>query len=802
MHYCTLLFCAKNKILFCVFFCLTISALLNAQTPKNSGIGGRLLSTDKSPAVFVRVELKALHKMVFSDAEGKFTFQNLPDINDTLLVSSIQYKQYKLPVTICCGNKLQTGDIILAFDVAALEDIEIKGNIYSSYKNNYSFFGTKTQTKLKDIPQTISSVSKELVKDRMDYSLNDVIENIAGVNLFSDYQEYTIRGFRAENPRLINGLRTYNASLVPPMLANIERVEVIKGPAAVLYGNNDPGGLINMITKKPLPEKMYEVSAGWGSWNDKRLSADIGGPMNDSRSLLYRFNTAYRNTNSFRNELFNKSFQLAPSFSYTPNSKLSLNFDFSFSHTNTIVDRGVPGKHNGDLFSTPITLMIAQPGDYLRETDIGSIITFSYKFNPHFSINSSYLNYIIKQELTEHGVKNYITNDSVALYYTNRNTNAVTHNITNYAVFNFNTGKVKHQFLTGFDFIANDAELEQWNGELPDKFGEGSGIVGTFSLIDPQYFKRPVNTYFKSNTVSEGADDDDAAEYFSTGIYIQEQLSLKKWQLLFSLRQEFYKTGDDDEQSAGNLDSLDDLKQNVLSPRIGITYKINDDVNVYATWNKGFEPFEASANLPAFGGPFKPVYSQLFETGLKAEIFKKRLYASVAVFKIKQTNVLVNANDPSNPDRSIQAGADASKGFEIEANGSFTHNLSIAVSYAYDITKIISGNNPAEVGKVEANAPKNISGSWVKYYFFNGIFKNLSLAAGHSQVSNRNTYTDIILPGYCIFNAGIGYNYKRFVVNCNFNNISNKSYFEGGYNNVNKWPGKPFNVMAEVSYKF
>ena len=446
--------------------------------------------------------------------------------------------------------------------------------------------------------------------------------------------------------------------------------------------------------------------------------------------------------------------------------------------------------------------MVTQPGDYLKETDIASIITFSYKFNAHISLNSSYLNYISKQKLSEHGVKNYATNDSVSLYYTNRNIDAITNNITNYAVFNFNTGKLKHQLLAGYDFIANDAEIDQWNGELPDKFGEGSGIVGTLSLVHPQYFARPVNTYSKSDATAGEEDDDDAAKYFSNGIYMQEQLSFKRWELLFSLRQEFYKTGDDDDEDAGNLDSLDDLKQNVLSPRIGITYKINDDVNVYATYNKGFEPFEASANLPAFGGPFKPIYSQLYETGLKADFFKKRLYASVAIFKIKQTNVLINANNPSNPDRSIQAGSDASKGFEVETNGNISSNLSIAVSYAYDITKIISGNNPAEVGKVEANAPKNISGSWLKYKFRKDILNNVTVAVGHSQVSNRNTYTSLILPGYIIFNSGISYSCKRFNFQCNFNNIFNKVYFEGGYNNINKWPGKPFNIMAELSFQF
>ena len=336
------------QFFFAIIFFLLIHAFSFAQN--TSSIQGTISAQNGAPASFIPVELKTFHKTVLSDEDGNFLFENLPELTDSLVISSLQFKYYAVPVHVCCGNILKTGNIILQENIKALQDIEIKGMLSSSYKNNYSFVATKKQSNIKDVPQTISVVSSQLIKDRMDYSLNDVIENIAGVNLFSDYQEYTIRGFRAENPRLINGLRTYNSSLVPPLLANIERVEVIKGPAAVLYGNNDPGGIINMVTKKPLPEKFYEVSAGFGSWNDKRLSADVSGPVNSSHSFLYRFNTAYKNSSSFRNQLFNKSIQLAPSFSFAPNEKLSLNFDFSFAHTNTVADRGVPGFNNDRIY--------------------------------------------------------------------------------------------------------------------------------------------------------------------------------------------------------------------------------------------------------------------------------------------------------------------------------------------------------------------------------------------------------------------------------------------------------------------
>ena len=790
----------KRYILF-IIFAIAMSVCLNAQSQVLSTIHGRLVSKEGVPIAHVRIELKALHRFVYSNSTGDFVFLNLPTRIDSLIVSSLNYEYYKSIVSICCANHLEIGNIILKNHITVLENIEVKGNRNWSYKSDYSFIGTKIQSSIKNIPQTISVISHQLIQDRKYYSLNDAIEEMTGVNLFSDYEEYTIRGFRAENPGLINGLRTFNASLVNPMLANIERVEVVKGPSAVLYGNCDPGGLINMVTKKPLAEKMYRMSVSSGSWDDYRTAIDFTGPLDKKQSFLYRLNTAYRNSNSFRNQLFSKSFQVAPSFLYAPDPKINLSFDFSISHVSTVVDRGQPGLMNSsDLTSTPINLSIIQPGDYLHETNIASIVTGSYKFNSHVCVNSSYLNYITFQKLSEHGIKNYITNDSLFLFYANRTTRAITNNITNYIVFSFTTNKFKHQLLLGYDIIANNARFEQWNGELPEKF-DSSGIVGTFSLEHPSYIYRPVSTYSKSNNVFGANDNDDAAKYFTQGVYLQEQLSLSKWEFLFSLRQEFYRTGNDD-QNTGNLDSLAYLKQNVLLPRIGVTYKLIKNINLYATWNKGFEPFEVSANLPAFGGPFKPIYSQLFEAGIKNELFKRKLYAAFSVYKIKQTNILINANDLGNPDRSIQAGNGASTGFEFEANGNIFSRLSIAISYAYNITKIASAPDMSENSKREANAPKNISNSWIKYQFTKGVVKHFTIAIGHSQVSRRNTYSTLILPGYCIFNTRIAYAYKNFMISCSLNNITNKIYYEGGYNNINKWPGKPFNAIMEILYQF
>lgn len=776
---------------------LSFLLLLNVENlfsqPANEGIiKGNIFTSDGKAAPYASVELKKLGKTLVAGKDGSFIFQNLPALNDTLFISGIGLLSYKKAVYLGAAQALDLGNIQLEYNIVQLEDVEITGRIAQSYKSEYSFAGTKTQTALNNIPQSVSTVTKELIKDKMDLHLTDAIENVAGVTRYSGYDEYSIRGLRAENPHLINGLRTYNTTLTNPMLTNIERIEIIKGPTSVLYGNADPGGTINLVTKKPLRQNEYALDVYKGSWNSIRAQADITGTLNKSKSALYRFNAGYDNEKSFRNQFFAKAFQLAPSLSFVPAEKIKINLDVSLSNTNTVIDRGQPGLEDDySLNSTPISLMVTQPGDYLKETNLASILSFSYKFNNHITINSAYLNYKTWQKLSEHGIEDYIADDSVYLNYTNRQVNTTTNTFTNYFTFQFNTGKFNHELLAGYDFIKSDVHFTQWNGELADVFGDGSGIAGTFSLTNPEYFSRPVDEYEHEEDENEEGGFE-AEEYYTHGVYIQEQLSYNKWKLLASLREEFYtSTGDNS------------IKENVLMPRIGLVFTAAPNVHLYATYNKGFDPFEPAVGLQVFNEPYKPVYSEMLESGVKTDLFKNKLSATLAFYQVTLKNVAVSANDISNPDLFVQRGEEQARGIETEANGNILPNLSLSISYAYNVAKISKSTKPEEVGTIKENAPRNMSGSRIKYSFTKGFLKDFGISVGHSQAGVRNTLDEnVVLLGYCIFNAGAQYNYNRISVGFNLNNIANKTYWSAAYNNISKWPGAPRNYMIRLGYYF
>ncbi len=787
-----------QKILFYFLFIPILSFSKKVAAQKNNGsIEGKIIAADGS-AAFVNVELKSLHKLTATDNNGNFKFINLPPLKDTLVITSAESQIKTFPVFIQKNETKNIGDIQLDFNIARLEDIEVKGRTSRSYKSDYSFLGTKTQTAALDIPQSISSITKELIKDKMDFTLKDAASEAAGVNNYSGYDDYSIRGFKAENARLINGLRGYNTTYTSAMLLNIERIEVVKGPAATLYGNCDPGGTINLVTKKPLDQQGGDINIGGGTWNHYRITGDVTGPLNAKKTFLYRFNGGYDKTNSFRDQYFAKSYELAPSISFIPNEKIQFNIDFSLSHINTILDRGQPGFQNDhSLKSTPISLIASQPGDYLHETDLATTLLFSYKINKNINFNSGYLNYSTQQNANEHGVKSYITTDSVNLYYSDWDYHTTTNTFTNYFTFHFKKGKFSHQLLAGYDYVVSNVDLEQKYYEDQNNFGEGNGIVGTFSLKNPKYFMRSVDKYNLSTYESE-ASNVEPSVYHTQGLYVQEQISVNKWKLLIGLREEMYEAGDAEE-----ADSSDENEANVFLPRIGLVYELKPSISLYATYNKGFDPFEASTSTQLFDEPFKPVTSELFEAGVKANFFHNNLFASLALYQLTLQNVAVNANDISNPNLYIQQGEDRSRGIETEVDGNIFPNLSIAASYSYCVAKVIKSKIASQEGTLVENAPRNQSSTWIKYSFKNGSLKGFGIAAGHSQVGVRNTLEPgLTLPGYFLLHAGVRYQIKNFTAAINCNNVFNKIYWMGAYNNVNKWPGAPRNVMITTGYNF
>src|SRR5690606_3650112 len=324
-------------------------------------------ASDQRPLAGVTIQAQSLERssavaiqQQVSDREGAFFFDKLPPGSYLLTFSLMGYEEAKEEVRVPLNEPLR---VMLVEKSSELQAVEIVGRKEQGYKNTSSFAGTKTETPVRYVPQGISYVTKEVIEDQQAFKVGDVLKNLSGTNNFSYYNnDISIRGFRAGNS-LVNGLRTPTNSWSQPLLPNVERIEVIKGPASALFADTDPGGTVNTVTKKPLDENRKSIAFTTGSYNTFRLTSDFTGPMNESRTLLYRLNLAYQNAESFRVLQGGEDMVVAPSISFIPNDRTQVNIDFVYTKTKSRLDRGQPifgASAGADLYSTPISFAIAK----------------------------------------------------------------------------------------------------------------------------------------------------------------------------------------------------------------------------------------------------------------------------------------------------------------------------------------------------------------------------------------------------------------------------------------------------------
>jgi len=809
---------------------LVIAVLLNFQSTiaqsQSATLRGTITDNNGIALAGINVQIEGLASTQ-TDVQGHYAFGNLKPGKVGIHVSGTGFEHRHLNLTIT-GGQANVQNVTVTHANQALQQVEILGNKKSSYRSDYTFGATKTATYLKDIPQSVSVVTKELIADRQIEKAWDVMKLMSGVNRYSNYNDIVIRGFHSgENqPRLINGMRAAFGYFDQPVTANLERIEVIKGPASALFGNAIPGGSINFVTKKPLQEKRYGLNFTTGSFNTIRAAADVTGPIVDS-TILFRVNAAYSNADSFRSLQFNENYMLAPSFSFFPSKKTAINVDLVYSSNNSRIDRGQPvfgGSSPEDLYKTPISLAIGAPNDFYRVKNLQLSANLTHEFSDRLSFNGSYMKFGWTENLQEHRTSNgYGVNGAglqmptmVAMQVLDRIQKIYSDNVNLFFRYKVATGTFKHTILLGYDNIqqtrpvgstanvargyrnaTNTGSIASYNpanksAYLLDASGNPVPNVAHFDLQNVQYPIRNFSSYFFSPTIYN------PSRYAINAAYFQDQLTYQKFHLLIGLRQEYYTDYTDH-----TLPTESKVKQHALIPRIGLTYTLDPHVNLYATYTEGYQPQSAATfSNPKNGGPFDPSTSNMIEGGAKSSLFEDHLSLNFAIYRILQKNTLVLANDPVNPDLLRQRGEEESKGFELEAVGNLTSNLSVNANYAFN-QAVIKAGLPAEVGLQKANAPKHLAGVWLKYGFIKGPLSGLGIGAGGNYASRRNTeLIGLQLPAYTTIDAAAYYTFKQVRLSVNLNNLLNETYWTSGFNYTRIFPGEPRNVMFNISKLF
>jgi len=234
-----------------------------------------------------------------SEKNGDFNFQIQETGDYQISISYIGSKTLRLQKSFDQIKAYDLGNLVLEKSIEQLQSVEVIGRLRTDYNSDYSFSATKTAIKNKELPQAVATVTKELIADRLAFQLPDAVKTVSNVTATGLYNHYNIRGItQADDGQVLNGMRTRQYYFLQPITSHLERVEVIKGPSSVTFSSADPGGTVNMVTKKPLTEKRSEVSLATGSFGTLRATADFTGPLNESKTLLYRFNAAFQEADS------------------------------------------------------------------------------------------------------------------------------------------------------------------------------------------------------------------------------------------------------------------------------------------------------------------------------------------------------------------------------------------------------------------------------------------------------------------------------------------------------------------------
>ena len=796
-------------------------------------IRGLITDNNGNPISEATITVKGQKRAVRTKGNGYFTLSELPSGETTIVVHAIGYAAQQR--TLKLTNKSYQGvDFVMQERSDALPTVDVMGRREQSYKNSVSFVGTKTATALKDVPQSIAYVTKELILDQGAITVNDVVRNMSGVNPYSFYNDFSIRGFRATGNRnsgnLVNGMRTQTSLWRQSSLANIERVEVIKGPASALFGNAAPGGVINRVTKKPLDVARQSVTLTTGSFGTTRAYTDLTGPLNDKKTLLYRLNLGYENTDGFRDLQGLTSYIVAPSFTYRASKQTQLNIDMTYVNHQGKLDRGVAVFGDGSLFSRPISATQSAANDYLRENSVNLSFALSHRLAQGLLFNSTYLFSSYDEDLLEHSQDNAFVKKAdgkdnpslVLMRVTQRQRHFRNNNFNNYLTWDVTTGAMKHKLLVGYDHFNTQLAPGSSYIEAGGYLLRNGGTAKTFNvkkssdyLLDENKNPRTNVPGFDLNS-SAGNRYQDISKYiyeskdvkpsdqYTNGVYLQEQLTWHKFQMLLGARMEWFT---DVTQNKNGSESK--THQHAFTPRVGLVYSVVPSTNVYATWIRGFEPQSVAVQSnPGSGGPFDSVESELWEIGAKGEYLNKRLSVTTALFSLRQKNTLYNAGVSGQPDLMVPIGEELSRGVEFDVSGRILPYWSIMANYAFNVAEISKApEGTKDLNLQRPGTPRHSANLWTKFIVPAGMLRNLGIGVGLNGVSERKGQVGrrenvVSYPGYVLLNLALYYKVQEVQIQVNLNNALNKQYYISGYDRLRSFPGAPRNINLTINYRF
>lgn len=669
--------------------------------------------------------------------------------------------------------------------------VVVTGEQDEGYSPSNATTATRTDTPLRDIPQSIQVIPQQVLEDQQVLQLQDATRNVSGVvegNTFGNTEDrFIIRGFQQGfqlGSLLRNGFREPSTFASTRETANIERIEILKGPASALYGGAiEPGGAINVITEQPLDYPFYELEAQAGSFGLLRPNVDLSGPLTSDRSLLYRLNAVYERGDGFRD--FDQDTQrvfVSPVVLWRIGDRTNLTLEFEYLNDERPFDRGLIAFGEG-VADIPRERILGEPDDVATSEEFTVGYRLEHRFNEDWRLRNAFRfgDVYSTNQRAEPGELNEETGILTRAWEDHEYSGNTYAFLTN-LVGEFATGSIEHTLLVG-------ADLERQVYRYEDYFAEGPSI----NIFDPDYgvASRPDQEDFPGGP---GLFDQ---TFDILGFYVQDQIALLdnlKIQLSgrFDIVNQTIRLGGS--YGEGETEQQDEA----FTPRVGIVYQPIEPLSLYASYSQTFAP---NSGRTVSGSILDPERGTQYEVGIRGEFLDDRLIANLAAYQITKTNVA--ATDPDNLDFSIPVGEQRSRGVELDIAGEILPGWNVIASYTYTDAEVTRDNSPRE-GNQLSGVPENAASVWSTYEIQNGDLQGLGFGLGLFFVGERqgdldNTYQ---IPSYVRTDAAVFYRRDNWRAAINIKNLFDVDYIESSFNRIALSPGQPFTVLATVSVEF
>jgi len=766
----------------------TGASSLECQFTSEAAIPWQVAVTDSSGAAVhgAQVQLSCGTERVVGEtnAGGQFLAHIRPG-TWRMTVMSAGYALVDRRISTAAGSD---GLAVVLHVASATNTVQVTAD--ARYAVNATESGMKMELPLMETPQAITVVNRELLDSQDAVKLDDALKNVAGViagGYYDGWDYYRIRGFDASFNTYIDGLRGGNGMAEETW--GLESVEVLKGPSSALYGQSVLGGLVNIVTRKPVPVDFLHLQLTAGSYNFVDPAIDLGGSLNGSHTLYGRLAALYHSADSFVDYTFRHRYYFAPSLTWRPTPSTALTLIGRLQRDNGRQPMPLPAigtvlpNVNGVI---PISRYIGELDANANKMSQANQ-QFGYQFvqglGEHFSLHQNARFAWYQQDWNRIYYPAYLGTDQRTLYRYPLNWHGPwqTHEVDTHLEGAGKFWGMDHAALLGFDFYRSPSTGLGYSINFAD-----SSAYEPLDLFAPVYGANPVQSlslYSDSQTVTQYA-----------GIYLQDHIRLP---------QNITVTGGGRFDFAKN-ETKGSPNQNGtgLTPRLGATWQAIPSTTFYASFSKSYLPQSGMVYDGTTSGTFvAPERGQQWEGGAKSAFWNGRIMGTLAVFQLNRKNV--TTTDPSHPNFYLVTGEQRSRGVELEATLHPLTGWNLTTAYSYVNAEVLHDTSLA-AGTPTLNAPRNLFNIWTTYEVPHGAARGLGLGIGgrHYTDQSGDLADSFQLPGYGIVDASLSYRRGRSHWQINANNLGDARYASGSYNDTYVKPGEPRTIRGTVSWNF